>query len=181
MFQYRGVPTSVLSEIGRTTASILIFEQSWHYLSDFEQLKPTTLRELDKYVSHCLKKKTAKQKGNFRKVKVFVKPEFLAAAKAQRAIGDAPGALATTGNGAAANSTSGNSAPSNSASNSTAGVAQPNTNTTTTTGLPSGENSKEKTKKSKKSREGRLSDSSDDDSESDSENSDSDSSESELN
>jgi len=30
---------------------------------DFEQLKPTTLRELDKYVSHCLKKKTAKQKG----------------------------------------------------------------------------------------------------------------------
>merc|ERR1719210_2489127 len=28
----------------------------------FEQLKPTTLRELDKYVSHCLKKKTAKQK-----------------------------------------------------------------------------------------------------------------------
>jgi hypothetical protein len=29
---------------------------------DFEQLKPTTLRELDKYVSHCLKKKTAKQK-----------------------------------------------------------------------------------------------------------------------
>ena len=32
-------------------------------ISDFEQLKPTTLRELDKYVSYCLKKKTAKQKG----------------------------------------------------------------------------------------------------------------------
>ena len=30
---------------------------------DFEQLKPTTLRELDKYVSFCLKKKTSKQKG----------------------------------------------------------------------------------------------------------------------
>lgn len=30
---------------------------------DFEQLKPTTLRELDKYVSYCLKKKTSKQKA----------------------------------------------------------------------------------------------------------------------
>lgn len=30
---------------------------------DFEQLKPTTLRELDKYVSFCLKKKTSKQKA----------------------------------------------------------------------------------------------------------------------
>merc|ERR1711970_627015 len=30
---------------------------------DFEQLKPTTLRELDKYVSFCLKKKTAKQRA----------------------------------------------------------------------------------------------------------------------
>merc|ERR1711953_191763 len=44
---------------------------------DFEQLKPTTLRELDKYVSHCLKKKTAKQK---------------AVSRAQKnATGDAPG------------------------------------------------------------------------------------------
>lgn len=34
---------------------------------DFEQLKPTTLRELDKYVSYCLKKKTSKQKANAKK------------------------------------------------------------------------------------------------------------------
>merc|ERR1712168_1453080 len=102
---------------------------------DFEQLKPTTLRELDKYVSHCLKKKTAKQKAH---------------AKTQRAIDNQPASTTNStpaGSGAAAltsgSDTKPNSMSTNSIGNSSNGQATVNTTTDNTN------NGKEKSKKSK--------------------------------
>merc|ERR1739838_869032 len=76
---------------------------------DFEQLKPTTLRELDKYVSHCLKKKTAKQKAQ---------------AKTQRAIDNQPASSTNNtpaGSGAAALTGGGDQKPSSMSTNSIIG------------------------------------------------------------
>lgn len=119
---------------------------------DFEQLKPTTLRELDKYVSHCLKKKTAKQK---------------VANKATKAVTDSTNTNSIGGTAAGLNS----GAPS-------VGGAAPDGNSAAGGGASANGVTKEKKKKKEKTS---LSDSSDDDSDTDSENSDSDSSESEAN
>jgi len=155
---------------------------------DFEQLKPTTLRELDKYVSHCLKKKTAKQKAH-------TKQQRTSGGNDQAASNPAATTTSSTG-GAGAGIVSQMALP---GSLDSSKISLNSTNPLSGLGLPAGagggastasattasgdnnkqENGKEK-KKSKKSKD-RLSDSSDDDSESDSENSDSDSSESELN
>ena len=146
----------------------------WLWFLDFEQLKPTTLRELDKYVSYCLKKKTAKQKGkndtpthfHFFQLQQLSLKYYLVANKATKAITDST----------SSNSISGTSAGQNSGAPSTGGAA-PDGNSAAGGGNANGVTKEKKKKKEKTS----LSDSSDDDSDTDSENSDSDSSESEAN
>lgn len=121
---------------------------------DFEQLKPTTLRELDKYVSFCLKKKTAKQRA-------------ITKTNKQTGAGDT---ASSSNMGASSIGPNGLSIES--------GTKGPNI-ASSTTDSNKGSNKGEKRKKDKKEKS--LSDSSDDDTDSDSDNSDSDSSESEAN
>ena len=129
------------------------FVQFNEYLSDFEQLKPTTLRELDKYVSYCLKKKSSKQKGSLLTGKHYdYDGIILIIAKAK-----------TT-------------KPSSTTSGGSNSLEKPSSNAT-----GSKEISKESKEKKKEKKSGRLSDSSDDSDSEDSDNSDSETSESENN
>ena len=132
-------------------------------LSDFEQLKPTTLRELDKYVSYCLKKKSSKQKGKLLKYYDSESEKSLPIR-----IPDLWSIVIL----ANAKKTKPSSTPSG-GSNS---LEKPSSNAT-----GSKEISKESKEKKKEKKTGRLSDSSDDSDSEDSDNSDSETSESENN